>query len=114
MVVMGKIGGIILLLLASYTINAQNTETLIVKGNELYKKQQFDQAAEEYQKASDLNVKDPLALYNLGNALYKSKKTDAAEKAYDGAAKNAKNANSKSKALYNQGVTYSRSNKLKE
>ena len=114
MVVMGKIGSTILLLCMAITAIAQQEKPLLIKGNELYKKQQFDKAAEEYQKAADLNEKNPQAMYNLGNALYKSKKTEAAEKMYGNAAENAKDASGKSRAIYNKGVSLTRQNKLQE
>ena len=85
-----------------------------MKGNELYKKQQYDKAAEEYKKATDVNGKNPVAYYNLGNALYKSKKTEEAEKVFDDAAENAKEPAAKSRAVYNKGVALTRQNKLQE
>jgi len=76
---MGKIVLIITCLSAALFAKAQDDQSLVAKGNELYKKQQFDKAAEEYQKAADLNTKNAKAQYNLGDALYKSKKVEAAE-----------------------------------
>ncbi|MDB5248955.1 MAG: Tetratricopeptide 2 repeat-containing protein [Segetibacter sp.] len=111
---MGKIIFTILVIFLSKSVKSQEDQALIGRGNELYKKQQFEKAAEEYTKASDINAKNSTAGYNLGNALYKSKKTEAAEKAYAAAAKNAKAAAPKSKALYNKGVSLTRQNKLVE
>jgi Ca-activated chloride channel family protein len=114
MVFMGKITAIILLLSSWEICHAQDEQSLLVKGNELYKKQQYDRAAEEFQKAADLNAKNPTSLFNLGNALYKSKKPEAAQKVFDDAAENATDATGKSKATYNKGVTLTRQNKLQE
>ncbi len=114
MVLMGKIAFIIMLLSVTLFAKAQDDQSLVAKGNELYKKQQFDKAAEEYQKAADLNTKNAKAQYNLGDALYKSKKTEAAEKAFSDASAIAKDATAKSKALYNEGVTLSIQKKLLE
>jgi Ca-activated chloride channel family protein len=112
---MGKIGFTILLILfTAVAADCQQEKSLVIKGNELYKKQQYERAAEEYQKAADLNEKNPLAMYNLGNALYKSKKTEEAQKVYESAAKNAKDASGKSKADYNKGVALTRQSKLQE
>lgn len=114
MALMEKIVLIILSLFVTALLNAQDEQSLLVKGNELYKKQQFEQAAEEYSKAEKVNAKNPKVQYNLGDALYKSKKLDAAEKAFSTAADNTKDAIAKSKALYNKGVTLSSQQKLLE
>src|SRR3954471_4339318 len=114
MVLMGKIVLIITCLSAALFAKAQDDQSLVAKGNELYKKQQFDKAAEEYQKAADLNTKNAKAQYNLGDALYKSKKVEAAEKAFADASENAKDGTAKSRALYNEGVTLSTQKKLLE
>lgn len=96
------------------TVFSQQEKPLVMKGNELYKKQQYDLAAEEYKKATDINGKDPRSYYNLGNALYKNKKIDDAEKAFDEAAKNAKDPTGKSRSVYNKGVALTRQSKLQE
>jgi tetratricopeptide (TPR) repeat protein len=111
---MGKISLTILLVLTTIIADCQQEKPLVIKGNELYKKQQYDKAAEEYQKAADINEKNPETLYNLGNALYKSKKTEEAQKVYDNAAEKAKDVAGKEKAVYNKGVTLTRQNKLQE
>jgi len=111
---MGKIILTLLSMLLVIMTKAQEDQTQIIKGNELYKKQQFEKAAQEYTKAAEINAKNAKAQYNLGNALYKSKKTEAAEKAFDAAADNTKDVTAKSKALYNKGVTFSSSQKLPE
>jgi tetratricopeptide (TPR) repeat protein len=111
---MGKVALIILLMATATIANAQDDQSLLIKGNELYKNKQYDKAADQYQKAADLNDKNSKAQYNLGDALYRSKKNDAAQKAFDAAAEIAKEPGFKSKALYNKGVTYSRDKKLLE
>jgi Ca-activated chloride channel family protein len=106
---------LIILLLSSWDVcGAQQEQSLLAKGNELYKKQEYDRAAEEFQKAAELNAKNPTSLFNLGNALSKSKKAEAAQKVFDDAAENARDASGKSKATYNKGVTLTRQNKLQE
>jgi len=111
---MGKIIFTIIFVAVAAIANGQQEKPLVLKGNELYKKQEYEKAAEEYLKATELNSKNPRAQYNLGNALYKVKKTAEAEKAYSTAAKNANEAPEKSKALYNKGVSLTRQNKLQE
>lgn len=111
---MGKVILIIWLIAIAVMANGQEDQSLLIKGNELYKNRQYDEAANQYQKAADINEKNPKAQYNLGNALYRSKKTDAAKKAFDAAAESAKDPGMKSKSLYNKGVTYSQEKKLLE
>lgn len=111
---MEKITLIILTLFITTIAGAQDDQSLLIKGNELYKKQQFEKAAEEYGKAAGINAKNSKVQYNLGDALYKSKKADAAEKAFDAAAENIKDEIVKSKAVYNKGVTLSSRKKLPE
>jgi Ca-activated chloride channel homolog len=111
---MGKVSWIILLLLITAVSNAQDDQSSIIKGNQLYKNQQYDKAAAEYQKATDVNEKNTKAQYNLGDALYKSKKNSAAQKAFDAAAENAKDETFKSRAIYNKGVSLTREKKLQE
>jgi Ca-activated chloride channel homolog len=111
---MGKVSWIILLLLIATVSDAQDDQSSIIKGNQLYKNQQYDKAAAEYQKATDVNEKNTKAQYNLGDALYKSKKNAAAQKAFDAAAENAKDETFKSRAIYNKGVSLTREKKLQE
>lgn len=111
---MEKVIFILYALLLTSIAKAQQEQPLLIKGNELYKKQQFEKAAEIYSKAAEINAKNPKAQFNLGNALYKSGKRDAAEKAFDIAANNTTDVASKSKALYNKGVNFSSQQKLPE
>ena len=92
---------------------AQADKQLVVKGNELYKKQDFEKAAAEYKKAAEKNAKNPDAQYNLGNALYKSKKPEEAQKAFDAAAE-VGDKKLKANAAYNKGVVLTREKKLAE
>ncbi|HEX8334719.1 MAG TPA: tetratricopeptide repeat protein [Segetibacter sp.] len=93
---------------------AQGEKQSIIKGNQLYKKQDFSKAVEEYKKATAKNEKSPQAQYNLGNALYKTKKTEEAEKAYNAAEEFATEKPMKSMAGYNKGVMLTRQKKLEE
>ena len=114
MVFMGKIAFTISTLCIAAIARAQDDQSLIVKGNESYKKQQFSKAAEDYKKATEINAKNVKAQYNLGNALYKTKKIEEAQKAFDAASGITSDPSMKSKELYNEGVTFSRQNKLNE
>ncbi len=105
---------IIILLLFSAKSIAQEDQQLISLGNRLYKQQQFEKAAAEYQKAAELNNKNTKAQYNMGNAFFRSNKLDQAEKAFDAAAQNALEDSMKSSAFYNKGVSLSQQKKLQE
>ena len=96
------------------TLFAQKEQVTIAAGNELYKKQDYEKAAEQYEKAKQINKNNSIVNYNLGNALYKKGKNEEAEKAYDDAAENTKSAPEKSKAFYNKGVALTRQKKLPE
>ena len=92
---------------------AQNFKKEIIKGNEAYKKSQFDQATASYQKVL-AKTPDNTAFYNLGNSLYKNNKLDEALQAYDNSVRTAPNNNLKSRAYYNGGVTLQKQNKIQE
>lgn len=109
-----KLSMIILLMLATFAGFSQGEKGHIVKGNQLYKQKAFDQAANEYKKATEKNEKSAEAQFNLGNALYKSKKPFDAMQAFKGAYENSADKNVKSKAAYNQGVLLTRQQKLPE
>ena len=64
----------ILFSILGYAVSAQKETGNIIKGNQLYKKQAYNKAAEEYQKAASKNAKSAEAQFNLGNAYYKTKK----------------------------------------
>jgi len=93
---------------------AQNEKALIKKGNQAYEKQEFENAINSYQKATEKNPANPAAQFNLGNALYKNKKTDEAVKAYENTLANFNSKEDKSKAFYNKGVVLQNNKKLPE
>lgn len=57
---------------------------------------------------------NPVANYNLGNAAFKSDDYETAVSSYDAALKNGKDKTTREKAHYNQGVSYSKQQKLAE
>ena len=93
---------------------AQDDKATIKKGNEAYNKNEFDKAAEQYQKVTTKKPDNATAQYNLGNALYKSDKKEEAVSAYESATTNATSKNEKSKAFYNKGVVLQNDKKLPE
>ncbi|HTJ11210.1 MAG TPA: tetratricopeptide repeat protein [Dinghuibacter sp.] len=102
------------LVVSCLAAKAQQTNNLIRKGNEAYKKQDFDKAAQAYQGALDKQPASEIGQYNLGNALYKGKKLDDATTAYDKLAKNTKDRSFQQKAYYNEGVALQQQQKFPE
>lgn len=119
----GKVSPVLLLLLVATIAPAftglwkgysQSTKKEIIKGNDAYKKKQYNDAAGAYQKALKKSPENTTAFYNLGNALYKTNKVDDALKAYDNTVQTATNNTMKQKAYYNGGVVLQSQNKLPE
>ncbi len=92
---------------------SQDDRRYVAKGNQLYKKQDFGNAAAEYKKAIEKNGKNAEARYNLGNSLYKALKPEEAQKAFEAAAE-VGDKNVKASAAYNKGVVLTRENKIAE
>ena len=86
----------------------------IYKGNQSFKKQNFDDASYQYLKAIEKNQKDYKAHYNLGNTLYKKNQYADAIASYQNALKNTKNLDEKKSALYNLGNAQFKNNQKKQ
>ncbi len=93
---------------------AQNTNTEIRKGNEAYKKNDYDEAENAYNNALKSSANNATAAYNLGNTLYRKNNTDEAVQAFDNTIQNTSDNAVKEKAFYNKGVTYQKAKKLPE
>jgi tetratricopeptide (TPR) repeat protein len=104
----------IALLFCSFTASAQDEKATIKKGNDAYKKNEFENAAALYQKVITKTPANATAQYNMGNALYKNNKKNEAVEAYDNAASNSNTKEEKSKAYYNKGVVLQNDKKLPE
>ena len=112
---MKKLLAILVLMTAGGQLSAQQgSDAGIVKGNEAYRKQEFDKAQDFYRKVLEKSPTNATASYNLGNALYRDKKTEEAEKLFDLAAENASDINVKADAHYNKGVTLTMQKKTVE
>jgi Ca-activated chloride channel family protein len=98
----------------SSAVHAQTENKLIKKGNDAYNKKEFENAANNYNAAVKKNPLNATAQFNLGNALYKTYKTDDAVAAFDKAAGNTKEKESKANAFYNKGVVLQNAKKLPE
>src|SRR4051812_25188267 len=102
------------LLVLHANVQAQSGNKYIRKGNDLYKKQQFDDAEANYKKEIELNGKSVEGNYNLGNSMYSQKRFESARKEYDSSLKLAPNQDVKADANYNIGNTYMEDKKWDE
>ena len=103
---------VILFLLTGFFASAQTDKETIKKGNDAYKKKDYETAVKNYDAAAKKNDADYTAQFNLGNALFKTDKKDDAVTAYEKAEKAMKSTAEKSSALYNKGVILQGNNKL--
>ncbi len=103
-----------MLLLFATTAFSQKENDAIRKGNDAYKKQQFDVASKDYAEALKENNNNPTANFNLGNTWFKAGKYDTAAQQYDALANNAHDKSLQAKSYYNKGVSLIKDKKLKE
>ena len=99
-----KIAATLLFIISGLSSFAQTDKEIIKKGNDAYKRNDFETAIQNYDAAVKKNPANATAQYNLGNALYKKDKKEDAIAAYDKAETAMANPAQKSKALYNKGV----------
>ena len=86
----------------------------IYRGNELYRKQQFDKAAEAYQQALTKNPKSDIANFNAGNATFRQSKFDDALNSFDNTINSSTDKSLQQQAYYNKGVAFSKEQRLEE
>ena len=105
------------LLVLSCTGNAlfaQKANTLVRKGNEAYKKQQFGDAEKSYDEALKLDSGNTTAAYNLANAKFRGSNFADAAKQYDAAAYRTTNKNVQAQAYNNKGLALIKDKKIEE
>jgi tetratricopeptide (TPR) repeat protein len=93
---------------------AQSVKNKIIKGNEAYKKNNYDAAESSYRDALKIAETNTTASYNLGNALYREDNTDEAAESFDNTIKNSTDNITKENAYYNKGVACQKAKKLPE
>jgi tetratricopeptide (TPR) repeat protein len=99
--------GILLLLLASASMNAQKAERdFIRKGNRSFKDSVFVNAEVNYRKALEVNPKSTVAMINLANTLAQQNKLKEAMEQYVGATKVEKNKLNLGQIYHNMGVIF--------
>jgi len=112
---MKMLTGILLLLIAPIKfLLSQPENKTIESGNDYYRKQQYDRAETEYQKALQTFPHNNIAKFNLANALIRQNKIPEADKLLTGLNVQANTSDLRSKATYNQGVMLSQQKKLEE
>lgn len=93
---------------------AQKADKFLYKGNELYKKQEYDKSLEQYRQATTADPKNPVANFNQGNALFRKQQMDEAMQSYDKVIANTTDKKAQQQAYYNKGVSLIKQNKLEE
>jgi len=94
---------VIMVVLDNANAPAQSVRSLVNKGNDRYKDQNFADAEINYRKALEKEQQLVQGHFNLGNALYKQRKYDEAVRAYDDARQMARELRTKADASYNIG-----------
>ena len=111
---MSKLLAILLLLSAFLPAQGQNTdaEKKLLAGNELYKKEQFEEAAVEFRAALAQEPHNKIAKFNLANTLYKLRKENEALKLFSELAATEDKKTDLPDTWYNKGVVQSRLKEL--
>ena len=99
--------------ITAYVCDAQ-VNSFINKGNEAYRLQQYDKAADAYRKALRADPNNATAAFNLGNALFKSKKLEEAARQFDEISQKTTDKPLQSQSYYNKGVALTQQKKLEE
>lgn len=98
---------------AEYTL-AQKNNTLISKGNEYYRQQEYDKARAAYEEALAKDPGNATASFNMGNALFREKKFEEAAKTFEEAAQKTKDKSLQSQLYYNKGVALTQQKQLEQ
>ena len=109
-----KVAASVLFICFGFTASAQTDKETIKKGNDAYKRNDYEAAIQNYDLAVKRNSANAAAQYNLGNALYKKDKKEEALAAYEKAETALVKPADKSRALYNKGVVQQSDKKQEE
>ena len=101
-------------LCSTQAIFSQTSNSLIRKGNQLYKQGEYDKSLTEYERAIKVEPQNTLANFNFGNALFRKEKWEDAEKNFENVIANSKDDNIRQQAFYNKGVSLTKQKKLEE
>lgn len=97
---------LIILMLLSPGVFAQQENKYIQEGNKQYDRKQYDAAEQYYRQALEKQPARQEATYNLGNALYNQQKLDESIASYDAIASTTSDPSIRSKAYHNMGNAY--------
>jgi Ca-activated chloride channel homolog len=103
-----------LVILSGWQVQAQDTDRIIQKGNESYKKKEFPMAEAAYNEVLTQDPNNNTAKYNKAAALYRQTKPDESIKVLDDLAFKTEATELRSKAYYNKGAILSSQKKLEE
>jgi Ca-activated chloride channel family protein len=105
---------IIFFSVTSFSAFSQKEIPDLVKGNKSYREQQYEKAAEAYEKVLIKAPGNSIANFNLGNALYRKNNPAEAEKMFNATIDNGEDKKIVSDAWYNKGVALTQQKKLEE
>ena len=103
-----------LVVLNSRQLQAQDTDRIIQKGNESYKKKEYPMAEAAYNEVLNQDPNNNTAKYNKAAALYRQTKPDESIKVLEDLAFKTAETELRSKAYYNKGAILSALKKLEE
>jgi tetratricopeptide (TPR) repeat protein len=95
-----------LLLILSTALYAQKASNYIAKGNEAYRKGDYDEAIKSYQTALKEDPSNVAARFNLANALQKQDNINEANKNYDKVVESASINSLKAESNYNKALAF--------
>ena len=93
---------------------SQNANVVVQQGNDLYKKEQFQQAEANYNDALTKDPSNAPAKFNRVNAVYRQGKSEEAVRMLNDLAFKTEDNELKSRAYYNKGAVLSAQKKLEE
>ena len=95
-------------------LKAQDTDRIIQKGNESYKRKEYPMAEAAYDEVLSQDPNNNTAKYNKAAALYRQTKSDESLKVLEDLAFKTEQTDLKAKAYYNKGAILSAQKKLEE
>ena len=107
-------GTILLLLLGSMGVEAQEKDRYLNKANDQFTDKQYADAEANYRISKSKAKQKALAAYNLGNAIYKQNQPSEAKHAYIDAVEKSNSRSQKHNAFHNLGNVYLKEKKYAE
>ena len=109
-----RTGLFIFLIMLAFNAFSQTQNSLLRKGNKLYKQGEYEKALPEYEKAVQLDPENALANFNFANALFRKEKWEDAEKNFDNVIAKSTEEGMREQGYYNKGVSLTKQSKLEE